>query len=97
MCTTTNLEDFGKNNLNKLSKLIDAYINQGLPEDFEKDQVNIMMNTDSHSIFFTNSDFQTALLDHDGKLKRWYNCPQCGNEGFSDECELNDEGCNECK
>ena len=30
------------------------------------------------------------------KLEMWHYCGNCGNEGFEEDCQLNDEGCNEC-
>jgi hypothetical protein len=53
------------------------------------------MNRNSGNVFLTNSDYQVAILNN-GKLESFYCCGNCGNEGFLEDCQLNDNGCNEC-
>lgn len=90
--TTTKFEDFC---LNDLVKLLTAWRDQGLPDDFYDQNVHPMQNNNSGCLFLTNDDLQVAMLNGDN-LESWYYCPECGHEGFSDECQLNDRGCNEC-
>lgn len=94
--TTTNLEDFGYGERMDLIRLLTAWNDQGLPQDFETDGVHAMMNKDSGNVFLTNHEFQVAMMNGD-KLESFYTCGMCGHEGFADECQLNDDGCNECK
>lgn len=92
MTTTTNFSDF---NLNDLIELLTAWKKQGLPEDFWAQEVHPMMNHTSGNLFLTNADYQVAMLNGD-KLESWYYCYNCGHEGFGEDCQLNDDGCNEC-
>ena|ERR1700733_5381342 len=93
--TTTNIADFGLRERDELVHLLNAWNLQGLPADFYEDEVIPMMNRNSGCVFITNSEYQTAMMNGD-KLEIWHNCPNCGNEGFAEDCQLNDEGCNEC-
>lgn len=93
--TTTNLADFGDRELHLLIDLLQAWRDQQLPEDFCSDAVVPMLNKNSGHVFLTNSDYQVAMINGD-KLDSWYSCPNCGHEGFIENCKLNDDGCNEC-
>ena len=93
--TTTDLSEFGYRELRELSKLINAMILNGLPNDFADDKVIAMMNKNSGIVFLTNDDYQVCLLEGD-ELVSFYTCPNCGHEGTKEDCQLNDEGCNEC-
>ena len=94
--TTTNLADFGSREREMLIDLLIAWREQGLPEDFYTDEVVPMMNRNSGSVFLTNSEYQVAMLN--GKdLESWYYCPNCGHEGFKEDCQVNENNeCNEC-
>ena len=86
--TTTDLSDFGYIERVKARKLLEAWETQGLPEDFENDKVTIMFNRNSGYVFLTNSEYEVAMLCGD-TLESFYNCPNCGNEGFDgDEYEF---------
>ncbi len=93
--TTTDLADFGYSERKELIKLFTAWHEQGLPEDFHNDEVRPMMNRNSGNVFLTNSEYQVAMMNGE-KLESWYNCGNCGHEGFAEDCQLSDEGCNEC-
>ena len=75
-------------------ELLKAAREQGLPDDFYDDETTIMMNLMSGNVFFTNADFQVAMMNDD-KLESFYSCPYCGHEGFADEMEHEpeDEDC----
>ncbi len=92
---TTDLADFGSRERHMLCDLLNAWNTQGLPDDFDDNEVRAMMNRNSGSVFLTNSEYQVAMLNGD-KLESWYNCPNCGHEGFTEDCKLNEEGCDEC-
>lgn len=94
--TTTNLADFGYRERAILIDLFNAWHKDGLPEDFCTDEVVPMMNFNSGNVFLTNSEYQVCMMNGD-KLETWYNCGNCGHEGFAEDCQLNDDGCNECK
>lgn len=92
---TTDLADFRSRERWLLVELLTAWDKQALPEDFYDDEVRPMMNRNSRNVFLTNSEFQVAMMNGD-KLEMWHRCPNCGHEGFQEDCQLNDEGCNEC-
>jgi len=94
--TTTDLADFGSRERALMIDLLNAWREQGLPDDFEYDEVRVMMNRNSGYVFLTNSEYKTAMMNGD-KLELWHNCGNCGNEGFAEDCQINEEGCcNEC-
>lgn len=93
--TTTNLADFGSLQRRKAEELLKAWRLQGLPEDFDNDEVTIRMNTNSGYVFLTNSDYQVAML-HGGILESFYSCPICGHEGFLEEMNHGDSD-SECQ
>ncbi len=93
--TTTDLADFGYSERKEMITLLQSWHEQGLPEDFYEDEVRVMMNRNSGCVFLTNSEYQTAMMNGN-KLEMWHNCPNCGHEGFAEDCQLNDDGCNEC-
>lgn len=92
--TTTNLEEFGARERALMVTLLTAWEKQGLPSDFYDDEVTCMMNKNSGNVFLTNSEYQAAMMNGD-KLETFYNCPECGHEGFFDE--MKHDGNSECK
>ena len=79
--TTTDLADFGSRERKLLCELLNAWREQGLPEDFEADEVVPMFNKNSGLVFLTNSEFQSCLMNGN-KLDLWCHCSNCGHEGF---------------
>ena len=92
MTTTTDLANFGHREREMAEKLLKAWREQGLPQDFDNEEVTIMMNQDSGNVFLTNDEYQTAMITVGGKLKSFYNTPYEGHEGFFSELleELDD-------
>jgi hypothetical protein len=93
--TTTNLADFGYSEIKELTAIFNAWMRDGLPDDFERNGVHPMMNRNSGHVFLTNSEFQVCMMNGND-LESWYYCHNCGHEGFKEDCQLNDDGCNEC-
>lgn len=93
---TTDLSDFGSSERSELIKLLQAWREQGLPKDFDADQVVPTMNKNSGFVFLSNSNYEVAMMNGD-KLEQWFTCSNCGYEGFAEDCQLKGEGCNECK
>ncbi len=93
--TTTDLSDFGFHERQKLIKLLVAWHQQAFPREFYPDGVMPMLNKESRWVFLTNSEHEVAMLNGD-KLEIWHYCGNCGHEGFNEDCQLNEEGCNEC-
>ena len=84
--TTTDLADFGWRERQMLIDLLQAWNEQALPEGFSDDEVRPMMNRNSGNVFLTNSDFQVAMMNGD-KLEIFHCCPDCGHEGFAEDCQ----------
>jgi|SRR5947209_878915 len=81
---TDNLADFGMREIRMLRDLLNAWLEQGLPEDFQSDTVRPAMNRNSGYVFLTNDDYEVAMLNGD-KLESFYNSPYEGKEGFFDD------------
>ena len=84
--TTTNLSDFGHREREMATDLLNAWRDQGLPNDFDDIDVNIMMNFHSGNVFLTNAEYQVAMLNGD-ELQSFYTLPYSGNEGFLEDFE----------
>lgn len=67
--------------------MLSAWNDQGLPKGFYNEEVKPMFNRNSGYVFLVNSEYQTAMMNGD-KLEIWHNCPNCGHEGFSEDCQL---------
>lgn len=65
--------------------ILKAWDGDGLPEDFDDDEVLIMFNTCSGDVFLANSGDQTAMIDGNGVLGIWHHCPGCHHEGFKED------------
>jgi len=81
---TEDFSEFGFRELNEAGKLLTA-IKNGLPDDFYDDGIKVGFNRNSGYVFLTNSDYQAAMLDDDGKLYSFYNTPYEGREGSYEE------------
>lgn len=92
--TTTDLSEFGYREIKMTSELLNAWIESGLPDNFDNDGVTVMMNKNSGNVFLTNTEYQVAMMNGD-KLESFYSCPECGHEGFKDEMEH--EGNSDCE
>ena len=82
--TTTDLSDFGYRELDMLQELLKAMVEQGLPKDFNDDEVVPMMNMNSGNVFLTNLDYQVAMMNGED-LEMFHVLPCTGIEGFTDD------------
>ncbi|HEY8891048.1 MAG TPA: hypothetical protein VIM70_12415 [Clostridium sp.] len=82
--TTTNFADFGSRERAMAEDLLKASREQGFPEDFEQEEITIMMNMNSGNVFFTNSEYQVAMMNGD-TLESFYSLPYGGAEGFKED------------
>ena len=94
--TSTDFADFGSRERAMAEELLKASREQGFPEDFDQERVTIMMNMSSGNVFFTNEEYQVAMMNGD-KLESFYSCPICGHEGFAEDMKHgeNDNKCQE--
>lgn len=77
---TTDLAEFGTAAIREASLLLNAWVNDGLPDDFDDDEVTVMLNPNSGHVFLTNAEFQVAVIEY-GKLTQFYCSPYDGHEG----------------
>jgi len=82
--TTTNIAQFGWRERKLAAELLLASCEQGFPDDFYDDGVEIMFNTHSGNVFFTNSEFQVCMMNG-SELEMWYSTPYSGHEGFAED------------
>lgn len=85
---TTDFSKFGIREREMSEELLRAWREQGLPDDFDNNEVTIMFNLMSGYVFLTNSDYQVAMMNGDN-LESFYTDFETGEEGFKDE--LSDE------
>ena len=78
---TTDFSKFGYSERAMAEELLKAWREQGLPEDFDNDEVTIMFNTHSGNVFLTNSSCHVAMMNDD-KLESFYTDFETGEEGF---------------
>lgn len=82
--TINDFSKFGYRERKMAEQLLHAWNECGLPEDFQEDEVSIIMNTHSGNVFLTNSEFQVAMMNGD-KLESFYTDFETGEEGFREE------------
>ena len=82
--TTTDFSRFGYRERRLAEKLLSAWNTQGLPENFDEEEVQIMMNMHSGNVFLTNTEYQVAMMNGD-KLEMFYYDFETGEEGFWEE------------
>lgn len=90
--TTTDISKFGWLEISKLRDLLNAWLDQGLPDDFAQDEVHPMFNQNSGNVFLTNSEYQVAMMNG-GTIESFYSCPECGHEGFAEEMREGGDCC----
>ena len=65
-------------------ELLQAWGEQGLPDDFYEEGVKVAFNRNSGYVFLVNDEYQCAMMNGD-KLETHYTSPYDGREGFIDE------------
>ena len=81
---TEDLSDFGMREIELLRDILDAWLNNGLPDDFEYSGVKPAFNSYSGNVFLVNDEYQTCM-DVGGRLESWYYTPYEGHEGFYED------------
>ena len=56
--------------------------------------LKVGFNSNSGYVFLEDEDYNTFMLNGEN-LEQWFNCPECGHEGFREEFEGQD--CEQCK
>ena len=62
-------------------ELLQAWGEQGLPDDFYEEGVKLAFNRNSGYVFLVNDEYQCAMMNDD-KLEIHYTSPYDGHEGF---------------
>lgn len=94
--------EFGSRELHMAAELLTTYDQMRrhgkLPEEWYDKGVHIAFNTHSGFVFMSNSDYQSMLMNGD-KLEMWYNCSECGEEGFKEDIDWNEDEyhCGNCR
>jgi len=91
---TKDLSKFGAREKDEARELLSKY---GTNDDVTKylgDGVEVWFNLYSGYVFLCDEEYNTAMIDDNGKLNDFLTCPNCGKEGFKYEI-LNDcpNGC----
>lgn len=81
---TENLADFGYREIKMLRDTLDAWVEHGLPDDFDGSGVKAAFNSNSGYVFLVNEDYQVAMLNGD-TLETFHSLPYSGHEGFLSE------------
>ena len=82
--TLNDFSKFGYRERKLAEQLLNAWNERGLPEGFCADEVTIISNTLSGSVFLSNSEYQAAMMNGD-KLEIFYTDFRTGEEGFKNE------------
>ena len=65
-------------------ELLQAWGEQGLPNDFYEEGVKLAFNRNSGYVFLVNDEYQCAMMNGN-TLESFYTSPYSGREGFIDE------------
>ena len=83
---TSDLSRFGARERQMLVDLLYAWNAQGLPNDFDDDDVKPVLNMNSGYVFLTNADYQVAMMNGH-TLESFYSTPYDGHEGFWEDLQ----------
>jgi hypothetical protein len=96
---TKDLLHFGSEEKKTAGELLSVLGTENDKTHFLGDDVQLFLNDESGCVFLSDSDYNTAMLDDDGDLRDWHNCPVCGSEGFLEDLHdgepASDEECQE--
>ena len=81
---TVNLSKFGYRERKLAEELLREWRKQGLPDDFEDEEVSLSFNINSGYVFFSNAEYQVAMMNGEN-LESFYTDFETGEEGFLDE------------
>jgi len=81
---TEDLSKFGYRERVELEKILHAWNEHGLPENFWDSEVKPAFNMNSGYVFLVNAEYQVAMLNGDS-LEIWHTTPYNGHEGFIED------------
>jgi DNA-directed RNA polymerase subunit RPC12/RpoP len=87
--------NYGYREISLLTDLLLAYKNN--KSDITIEPLKIGFNNESGCVFLYDDDYRTFMLNSGHELEEWFNCPECGNEGFiKDITEPDGTTCTSC-
>lgn len=91
---TWDLSNMTTSAITEAIKILSAYRDHGVPDDFYDSGVELNFNADSGMVFLTNEDYNVAVYnDETHTLESWYNTPYEYHEGtLADLLEEFDNG-----
>lgn len=84
------LSQFGYRELKEVAELLNKY----LDSDITIDRLSVGFNNESGYVWLQDEDYNIYMLNGEN-LEQFFNCPECGHEGFKEEFEGRD--CGECQ
>ena len=81
---TADLSKFGYRERELAEELLREWRKQGLPDDFEGEEITLNFNMYSGYVFLSNAEFQVAMMNGEA-LESFYTDFETGEEGFFDE------------
>lgn len=91
---TQDLSKFGLRELAEAGRLLSA-LKTANDQSVLGDGICVEFNPNSGNVFLVDSEFNVAMMTDKGTLENWYNCPECGHEGFADD--MGHEGGEDCQ
>jgi hypothetical protein len=93
---TNDLSEFGFRELKQAGELLSALKTDKDRTKFLGDGVQVFFNRSSGYVFLSDEDYNTAIINSEGILEDFINCPECGAEDLaSDFKQLTSECCQE--
>ena len=95
---TTDLSEFGYQELREASELLAAYAEWRMSRspNFLLGDAKVWFNKNNGSVFISDDNYDVGMINPDtGEFDQWFNCPECGHEGFRED--MKHKGNAECK
>lgn len=80
----SDLSRFGRRELDMAVNLLSKYAELSSYSDLLGSNVKVMFDADNGNVFLADDDLNIAKFNGES-LERWYMCPNCGDNGFTDE------------
>lgn len=84
MMRINNSENLGYRELNMVRNLLNAWLDDGLPNDFNDEFEDITVDFNFNKAYLANADGQVAMLNGD-KIESYYTTPNQGVKGFLED------------
>ncbi|MEI7831652.1 MAG: hypothetical protein WCJ56_04070 [bacterium] len=78
-----------------VTELLTAWVEQGLPSNFDDENVRFRFDRNSGFVFLVNDEGQVAMKNG-FIIEEYFTCPECGSAGFADDL-IDDDANNCCK